>query len=349
MRNFLWRATLAVLHAIKWYSWVPLAKVIGRLRSTKQINYRWPNEEVQLGQKVVLFAHYDRSGFVREQVFAYLRALKEQGRDVVFVSNSERLKPVTLPLLQELCVSVLVRRNIGYDFGGWRDALDELSLPRKNTLELILANDSVFGPLTPLGDILRRLDFEKTDVWGLTESWQYRYHLQSFFIAFGPTALGSEAWRKFWNRVRPVPVKSYIMHAFETGLTQAMVDGGLRCAAMWRYDELLRRAYESGLDTLIANESTEIGKRDPIHVTRKLHAMRIRDGLARRVALNPTLELWWQLLLEGFPFIKRVLLVKNPTKVQDLGDWMQVVQNDLAIDPDPILLDLREILEGSAP
>jgi hypothetical protein len=338
-----------ILHNGKWYGWVPIAKIIGRLRRTRQITYRWPEGEIALGPKIVLFMHYDGRGLVRDQLFTYMRAFRDQGRDVVFVSNAERLKPAMIPLLQELCVGILVRKNIGYDFGAWRDAVDELALPRANTQEVILANDSVFGPLMPLGDILRRLDYTRTDIWGLTESWQHRYHLQSFFLAFGPTALRAEIWRKFWDRVRPVPVKSYIVHEFEIGVTQAMVKGGLRCASLWRYDELLRRAYREGLETLIANEETDIGKMDPIHITRKLQTMRIRDGVARRVALNPTSDLWRQLLLDGFPFIKRELLRDNPTRVEDVGDWVQVVRDELAADPDPILLDLRQMLKGGAP
>ncbi len=338
-----------VLHTAKWYLWVPVAVVIGRLRPTRQITYRWPEGEISVRPKIVLFMHYDGRGLVRPQLLAYMRAFKEQGRDVVFVSNAERLKPAMIPLLQELCVAILVRKNVGYDFGAWRDAIDELSLPRDNTEEVILANDSVFGPLAPIGDLLRRLDYRDTDIWGLTESWQHRYHLQSFFLAFGPTALRAPAWRKFWDRVRPVPEKSYIVHEFEIGVTQAMVKGGLRCNALWRYDELLRRAYREGLATLIENESTDIGKNDPIHITRKLQIMRIRDGVARRVALNPTSDLWRQLLLEGFPFIKRELLRDNPTKVEDVGDWVEVVRDELAADPDPILVDLRQMLKGRAP
>jgi len=349
MRRLVRDLVYGVLHAGKWYGLVPIAKLIGRLRRTRQIIERWPEGEVVLGPKIVLFMHYDGRGIVRQQLFAYMRAFKEQGRDVVFVTNAGRLKPAMLAPLQEICAAVLVRKNVGYDFGAWRDTIDELSLPRANTEEIILANDSVFGPLSPLGDVLRRIDYTNTDIWGLTESWQHRYHLQSFFLAFGPTALRAEVWRTFWDSVRPVPVKAYIVHEFEIGVTQAMIKGGLRCSSMWRYDELLRRAHREGLETLIANEGTEIGKIDPIHITRKLQTLRIRDGVARRMALNPTSDLWRQLLLDGFPFIKRELLRDNPTRVEDVGDWLEVVRDQLVADPDPILLDLRQMLKGSAP
>ncbi len=333
----------------KWYIWIPLARLYGRMRSTRQIVSVWPQGEIGLGPKIVLFMHFDARGVVRAQIYEYLRELKASGREIVFVSNAGRLQPGDMHALQGICSSVIVRRNIGYDFGAWREALDYLGLPRAGTEEVIFANDSVFGPLVPLGDTLRRLNYNKADIWGLTESWQHRYHLQSFFLAFGPAALRAEAFGKFWKTVRPVPVKSFIVHAYEVGITQAMVKGGLRCSAIWEYQALLKRANSEGLEKLIETEESELGRNDPIHITRKLQILRIRDGVARRVALNPTSDLWRHLLLAGFPFIKRELLRGNPTQVEDVGDWVEVVRDVLAADPEPILLDLRTMLKGGAP
>ncbi|HYP63124.1 MAG TPA: rhamnan synthesis F family protein, partial [Acidocella sp.] len=315
----------------------------------RQITYVWPQGEIALGPKVALFMHFDRRGLVRTQLLHYMRELRENGRDVVFVSNSNKIKPEALASLQEICAGVIVRKNIGYDFGAWRDAIDYLSLPRADTEEIICANDSVFGPLTPLGDVLRRLDYARADIWGLTESWQTRYHLQSFFIAFGPKAIRAEAFRKFWTSVRPVPVKSYIVKAYEIGVTQAMMKGGLHCAALWPYEALVKLANRAELEKLIEAEESELGKLDPVQVARKRQVLRIRDGKAKRVAQNPTSDLWRQLLISGFPFIKRELLRDNPTKVEDVGDWEEVVREELGADPDQILLDLRTMLKGSAP
>jgi hypothetical protein len=333
----------------KWKLWIPLARVVGQIRSPHQVVFTWPQGEVKLGPRVALFMHFDGYGIVRPQLFDYMRELKANGLDVVFVTNSGKMQPSAIEALKDVCAAVLVRRNIGYDFGAWADALHTLGLPRAETQEIILANDSVFGPLTPLGDILRRLNYTKADVWGLTESWQVRYHLQSFFLAFGPAALRAEAFGKFWKSVRPVPVKSYVVHAYEVGITQAMLKGGLRCAALWGYESLIRQVNSNELAKLIEEEATDLAKQDPIHITRKLQILRIRDGVARRMALNPTSDLWRQLLLSGFPFIKRELLRDNPTRVEDVGDWVDVVRDTMGANPEPILSDLRQMLKGGAP
>ncbi len=336
------------LHWVKWYILVPLARLITVFRSARQVISVWPETSVALGAQVAIFMHFDPAGKVRPQVLTYLQELADNGRSVVFVTNSKKLNPPALAALQEVCTAIIIRRNIGYDFGAWRDALFELGLPRANTQEIILANDSVFGPLLPMGDLLRRLDYSKADIWGLTESWQERYHLQSFFLAFGPVAIHSDTFAKFWRRVRPVPVKAFIVHAYEIGVTQAMLKGELRCDALWRYETLIKAVDRAELERLVEADF-ESEQKDPINVTRKLQVLRIRDAVARRQPLNPTSDLWRQLLLTGFPFIKRELLRKNPTRVEDVGDWVDVVRETLAADPEPVILDLRSMLKGGAP
>jgi len=333
----------------KWTFLIPVQRLLGMLRSQRQIVSVWPEGNVVLAPKVVLFMHYDGRGRVRRQLLDYMRALAATGRCVVFVSNARRLQPEAAAALQEICAAVIVRRNIGYDFGAWADAIAHLGLPRAETEEVILANDSVFGPLRPLGDMLNRLDYTKADVWGLTESWQTLYHLQSFFLAFGPAALRSEAFARFWRGVRPVPSKSFIIKTYEIGVTQALVKGGLRCLALWTYEDLIKRADQAELQKLLAKGDNDINSLDPMQVVRRRHMLRIREAVAQRTALNPTSDLWRQLLLSGFPFIKRELLRLNPTRVEDVVDWVEIVRETLAADPDPILVDLRTMLKGGAP
>jgi hypothetical protein len=337
------------LRLLKWLTVIRFARLIGRLRSPRQIRSVWPEGPITLGPQIVLFMHFDSFGHVRPQLLSYMRDLAGNGRSIVFVTNAGKLTETATAALREICAAIIIRRNIGYDFGAWRDAIDFLCLPRADTEELILANDSVFGPLVPLADVLDRLDYSKADIWGLTESWQVRYHLQSFFLAFGKTALHAPVFAKFWRNVRPVPAKSYIVWAYEIGVTQVMVKGGLRCAALWQYEPLLKLVDTESFETLIAYSETSAGKADPIVRNRMLHALRLRDAIARRVALNPCADLWRQLLQAGFPFIKRELLRDNPTRVEDVGDWLDVVRETLMADPDLIIADLRTMLKDGAP
>jgi len=340
---------LWALIELKWYILLPIAVGLSMFRRRRQIVSVWPETGIALAPKVVLFMHFDKSGRVRAQILDYVRQFQANGRSVVFITNAGKLAPEAVAGLREVCAGIIIRRNRGYDFGAWCDGVEHLALPRAETEEVIFANDSVFGPLTPLETMLESFDYTKADIWGLTESWQFRYHLQSFFMAFGPAALRSGAFKKFWDGIRPVRWKNYIVRYYEIGITQQMVKAGLSCAAVWPYLDLVEKVDFETFDSLITQTETETGKVDPILRNRRLQAVRLRDAIARRVALNPTADLWRQLLMSGFPFIKRELLRENPTSVEDVGDWIRLVRESLNADPEPIVRDLKLMLKDKAP
>ncbi len=352
MRRRLSKLLEAVREGLVWVKWtifMPLAVLAGQLRTRRQILSVWPDSLEVLPGKLVLFMHFERNGVVRQQLLAYMREFIANGRSVVFITNSGKLRARDEAELRGFCTAVIIRRNRGYDFGAWRDVIEHLNLPRPETEEIILANDSVFGPLRPIAGIMEKLDYAAADIWGLTESWQYRYHLQSFFLAFGPAAIHSEGFMKFWDSVYPVPSKTYIVRTYEIGITQVMLKAGLRCAAIWSYELLAKMVDDDTFQKLVTLEASDFGKTDPIHIIRKSQILRIRDAVARRVAMNPTSDLWRQLLMSGFPFLKRELLRDNPTEVQDVGDWPAVVRETMGVEPDTILADLRLMLKDSAP
>lgn len=315
-------------------------------RALDQATFQWPDTAAEMGPRVVLFVHFDAAGEVRPYVLHYLRALREAGLSVLFVSNSGSLCAGALASLKSCCAGILVRRNVGYDFAALREGLRHFALPRPETELLVLANDSVYGPLGPLAPLLDRIDFAAADFWGATESWQSRYHLQSFFMAAGPALLAHPAWAAFWRQVRPVPDKRWVITRYEVGITQWMLKAGLRCAAAWPYDSLARSVDP---DLLQYRDSTERDVVDPMVSMRRRHARRIRSGYARRVALNPTSDMWRQLLQAGFPFLKRELLRDNPTHVSDVTDWRAVVAETSGADVTPIERDLQRLVRNVAP
>ncbi|MBW4035987.1 MAG: lipopolysaccharide biosynthesis protein [Proteobacteria bacterium] len=341
----LWLGISAVRAAVT----LTVAGVLGRLRSPHQVIVSKPATGIVLGPKIVLFLHWDRGGRVREALFTYIAQLAESGRSVVFITNAGKIEPNAEARLLTLCAGVLIRRNIGYDFGGWRDGIETLNLPQPETEEIIIVNDSVFGPVRPLEATLLRLDYTDADVWGLTESWQRRYHLQSYFVAFGPRAIRAPAFRTFWQQVIPAPSKAYVIGKYEVGMTQAMIKAGMRVAVLWPYEMLTKQITRDQLAGYLDGDGAAGARNDPLDLTRWLHILRLRDAIARRKPLNPTSDLWRHLLLSGYPFIKRELLRDNPTRVEDIGDWADVLRETLGVDPGPIIADLRTMLRGDAP
>ncbi|MBV5346342.1 MAG: hypothetical protein JZU63_12935, partial [Rhodoferax sp.] len=168
-------------------------------------------------RRVAVFVHYDRHGHVHEFVHHYLRELADCGFAIVFVTNSPTVGRDDVDRLEAVCALVVLRRNKGYDFGAYRDGI--ALIPNVESLDqLVLANDSVYGPLHRLGPMLDRMEVEKAEVWGATDSWQHAFHLQSYFVLFHSAALKSKAFADFWKNVRLVNSKTWVIHKYEIQL-----------------------------------------------------------------------------------------------------------------------------------
>jgi hypothetical protein len=310
----------------------------------------------RLGPRVVVFCHFDARGRVRDHTRAYLDALRAEALDIVFVSNAGYLAAADMAWLRGRVARIIVRRNIGYDFAAWRDALQACALPAADTSFLLIANDSVYGPLQPLGAVLQQIDFDQADVWSATDSWQHRFHLQSFFLAVGPRALQHEAFAAFWRSVGNVRSKWWVVIRFEVGLTRAMLTAGLRCRALWPYTQsiaVLRQA-EIEADALQTADSADAVV--PPRLLREPFAKALRDNSARilgaalqHTPLNPTADLWNVLIRQGCPFLKRELLRDNPSGVPDLAAWSSLVAGIDTGSHELILRDLELSLKNRSP
>ena len=124
--------------------------------------------------------------------------------------------------------------------------------------------------------------------------------------------------------VIPAPSKIFIIRRYEVGLTQALLEAGLKVSALWPYETLTRQVTRAQIKGYLESETDETIS--PQQLARWRHALRLREAIARRRALNPTSDLWRYLLLSGYPFIKRELLYKNPSRVEDIGDWEDVLR-----------------------
>lgn len=289
--------------------------------------------------KVCIFVHYDAGGVLRAHAQRYLDALLAEGFCVVFVSNSPMVREA-LDLLATRCVRILLRDNRGYDFAAYRDAILDLEITRHRPAMLLLANDSVYGPLSPLGGLLDGMHFDAADVWAATDSWQHRYHLQSYFVGFGPAALAHPAFLRFWHQVRNARSKWAVVKHYEIGLTRAMQAGGLRCAAVFDCQSLMRRAADIMEAEPTPGASAALSRTS---------AKRALLAASRRCAVNPVIDLWLLLVEAGGPFLKRELLRDDPTGQPELFAWHRIVQDRAPALYNEVIEDLKRIMRRQAP
>jgi rhamnosyltransferase len=249
--------------------------------------------------RLVLFAHYDPDGEVKPFVLRHLEGLRELGGRIELLSNSP-VPPAEAERLGPRVDRLLVRENVGYDFGMWRDALAGRDLAGVD--ELVLVNGSVVGPLSPLAPIFGRM--EAWDFWGMTESWQHGHHLQSWFLVLRRPVLASEAFRRFFAGVLDYRAKDPVIYSYEVGLSTWLWENGFKGAAAFPASSLP----SAWLADLLVRHT-----RPWVYRTRK----------------NPTVYYADRLLAAGMPYLKVELFRRHPRLVRAFGLERALAGRDL--------------------
>jgi hypothetical protein len=190
------------------------------------------------GNKLCFFASFDAGSVVSPFVFSYLNELRDCGFDVVFCVSSDEVKSPCLRGLLERCYKVIHRRNIGYDFASWASCFQVIdNLPTWESL--LITNDSILGPLAPLQNIFSCMDAEPAVVWGLNESFERAYHLQSFFLYFPCEVLQSRVFHRFWRKVTIIEEKFELIKRYEIGLSEQLAAAGFELKAVFSRTEVV--------------------------------------------------------------------------------------------------------------
>lgn len=184
-------------------------------------------------KRSTIYAHYDEHAEVKRYVLHTLRALREVSDRIVFVSTSplnEAEQAKVAPLVDE----IVLRDNVGYDFAMWQQALLGSDLIDSSD-EILLLNSSVFGPATTLRPLFERMAGSSADFWGLTENYEFHWHLQSYFVVFRRSCLEHPAFRRFWESVLSYRRKQQVICSYEFGLSQYLIENGLKAEAAYSH------------------------------------------------------------------------------------------------------------------
>jgi hypothetical protein len=256
------------------------------------------------GESLALYMHWSPTGAVSDMVLGQLASWRDGGFDVVFVTNAA-LPPQDWDKAGRDTVLRIARDNIGRDFGAWRDALAIVLRDRPSPRELLLANDSVLGPIRPMAPVIAALRAGGVGLFGLTENRGGGAHLQSYaLLARGEAAVGDVA--AHLAACQPTRSKWRLVQMGEIGLTRHMLERGHRVAALFGYDRIT--------EALRPGDLRPLGPRFA------------EPDAVDRYPLNPTHHLW-RVLIErfGFPFLKTELVRRNPNSLPSVDAWRDLV------------------------
>jgi hypothetical protein len=222
----------------------------------KPIKYKYYSGNAGLGKRLCIFISFQKNG-IQRTTWKYIRHLKEDlGYGIVLISNCP-LQKEEIPMLQDLCLEVIERENIGYDFGGYKDGIIRY-LDKLDSLEtLLIANDSVIGPIYNMQQIHKEMQDEDCDFWGMNDFHESRDlnklntqsipRVCSYFICFKSNIITTDVFKNYWKNL-PYPSGRKLAIRNETKLGQYFLNNKFKYSVFVKKEDIINYISENRKD-----------------------------------------------------------------------------------------------------
>jgi rhamnosyltransferase len=153
-----------------------------------------------------IYAGYNKKSRIRPDVFEQIKSLSSKYSIIYIVSAEDSIKqdPLYFEILK-LTSKTIIRNNLGYDFGSWKTGINFLGEKLKNINSLLLMNDSLYGPIFSMDQIIYNTLNSPFDIISMTASEQFGYHAQSYYISYTNKVINNKIFKYFWNNC---PIKN---------------------------------------------------------------------------------------------------------------------------------------------
>lgn len=199
---------------------------------------------LSLKNRTVIFLIFPEAGITN----SHLRTLKyfiKNNYSPIVISNLPLIESDRSEILKNCC-SLIERKNFGYDFGGYRDAILHLSNKIKKFDNLLLINDSTWFPILQDNAFINFINNSNLDFIGATSHYGFErlklpskrenlpkiinfnsdnrnFHYASYALSFSKKILNDSNFYKFWKTLRLSGTKNVVVRRGEIGLTQFII------------------------------------------------------------------------------------------------------------------------------
>ena len=186
--------------------------------------------------RIAIFIFYDKQGIVDDYVPYFLEKLKPFVNNLIVVVNGE-LTPVGGKKLKSITKNVFVRENIGYEPGAIKDVLFKFyGMPKMLKYdELLICNDTFYGPFFDLKELFAKMDKEECGFWGITEQAAkkgfYPKHIQSYFYNIKKELLHSKHFKNFFENLSLPRNLNQAIKNYEIAMSQFFLKTGFSYAS----------------------------------------------------------------------------------------------------------------------
>jgi len=193
-------------------------------------------------KRICLFAGFDQKGEIADYVVYYLKALA-QIADVYYWGDFATTEPEQAKI-KPYCKAIYCKKHGKYDFGSWQELIRKIGRTKIETYdELILANDSCYGPLTNLEELFAKMEQRDCDFWGLSLVYNWHIHLQSYFVVLNQPVIRSDVFYNFFEGVKPEADYNDVCANYEDKFTYTLSKAGFSFCSLIDYTDLKSHPY----------------------------------------------------------------------------------------------------------
>lgn len=186
--------------------------------------------------RLTIFIFFDKDGVVDDYKLYYLAELAKNSAKVLTIVNGYVDEDGEKKLAEY--GQVMKRENKGFDVTAYKSGIETIGYDGLAEYdEVILCNDTVFGPLYPFSEVFNEMDKKDIDLWGLTKGYsdviplngriiEFGDHIHSYFIAIRNSVFTSEDFREYWQKFPVISSYYDAVFNFEVRFTEFFAKRG---------------------------------------------------------------------------------------------------------------------------
>lgn len=203
---------------------IEIAKVIARLRGLGKMKIK----NVSTKKRLLVMTLFDSDGVFEEYIYFFIEELLKEISKLVIIVNGD-VDENSYNKLKRYTSDIIIRENTGFDVGAYRCFFSNCtSLETLNLYdEIILSNDTCFGPFVAFSSIFKEMDSRNVDFWGIDfyDNNLFKF-IQSNFLVFSKQTFES-VYSYFINQLNcEIATKHDACMKFERGLFKYLVENG---------------------------------------------------------------------------------------------------------------------------
>lgn len=186
-------------------------------------------------KRLLIYLTYDKQNIIDDYIGYFLCSMRPIVDTIITICNMPYIEK-GLHNLSDYADSIFYRENKGLDCGGFKDGLCQfIGWERlKEYDELILANDSFYGPFEGIEGIFSEMEAKQLDFWGLMKRGSGTYgvtgkdpeHILSFFYVFQEPMIHHIDFRSYWENMPYYKDYMTVVKKYERQLTSHFAELG---------------------------------------------------------------------------------------------------------------------------